>query len=271
MKIPVKLRWMNQEKLNIDLQKIKVVVYGLAIMATIIGAQMFINYSFKDEHKMLEAFSNTKSQAIQSQLKVVGDFGNKYMTSEDKKTMIEFIGNQLGITEGIVYSETKGESTSCLTGTKNAENADTNIEVISVDYPKEDGTVETKQYATVTLTIYKDTDSILPYKKMVENIFNQLELSNYDTSITLQGTYDTQLTLDEKNQIANGIIETLQGKVVTEHRGDSLFTIYAYTALVSDFITSKGSRININVAFTYDEYNDKTVIYVASPILNTDY
>lgn len=271
MKLPVKLRWIDQEKLNIDIQKVKVVLYGLAVMATIIGAQMFINYSFKDEHKMLEAFSNTKSQAIQSQLKVVGDFGNKYMTSDDKKKMIEFIGNQLGITEGIVYSETNGESTTCLTGTKNAENADTNIEVISVDYAREDGTIETKQYATVMLTIYKDTDSILPYKKKVENIFDQLQLSKYDTSITLQGAYDRQLTLEEKNEIANEMIGTLQGKVVTEHRGDSLFTIYAYTPLVSEYIMSKGSRININVAFTYDEYNEKTVIYVASPILNTDY
>ena len=59
--------------------------------------------------------------------------------------------------------------------------------------------------------------------------------------------------------------------MVVEQRGDELYTVYAYTGLINDYVKSEGNKINVNIAFNYNEKKNKTNLYVATPILNQDY
>ena len=46
---------------------------------------------------------------------------------------------------------------------------------------------------------------------------------------------------------------------------------YGYTEKIKDFRIVDGRKINIHIAFSYDEQEDKTWLYLATPFLNTDY
>ena len=43
--------------------------------------------------------------------------------------------------------------------------------------------------------------------------------------------------------------------------------VYAYTALLDDYITVEGKKINLHIAMSKDEANYRTIVYLASPIL----
>jgi len=40
---------------------------------------------------------------------------------------------------------------------------------------------------------------------------------------------------------------------------------------IDEYIVNLGKKVNVNIAISYDETSDKTFIYYATPIYNTDY
>ncbi len=246
------------------------VVYIVVIVGLVTAIQVAINYYFTDEEKMLQAFSGTKSKVIQSEVKVVGKYGTKFLSEQDCKNLITFIAGKTGLSKEMEYQELKGNKATCLTAKKEAVAGDTLIEVIRVE--REEESVRLYDiYINASLTLYKDTDSILTFKSRLEEAMNELDMESYDTAVSLQGVYDGELLLEEKDQISDQLLEDLQGDIVSQNREDGLYIIYAYSPLIGSYMNSGGKRINIQVSFTYDEVNQRTTLYVASPILNSDY
>lgn len=246
------------------------VLYGLGILAVVIAVQMVVNRSFQNEGKMVDAFAGADSKVVKSELQIVGSFGNKYMTKEDKEELIDYLSGKLGIEGKVDKKIAEGSKTTSITANVPGDTSNTSIESISVDYSNNNVT-ETTQYIYVTITIYKDINSILHYKNIVEKAYQEMGLRNTNTSLTFEGEYNQMLSLEEKNQITNAILMTLQGKVVRDNRSDQMYTVYAYTPMVEDYISVENKRVNVNIAFSYDETEKKTMLYMASPVINTDY
>lgn len=254
-----------------SMRKVKVIGYVVGILWLVVAVQVIVNHSFKDENKMLDAFTNTKSQVIKSQLKVVGQYGVRYLTEEDKETMIKFVAGKIGLEADTPIEKAQGTKTLTYTLQKKGTYADSNIEFISVDTENKSKAMETKQYLMVTLTIYEQLNNILNYKNMVEDALDELQLDSYDTAIFFEGCYDGQLSLEKRNEIVEEVMQQLQGRIVIDHRADELFTVYCYTPLVEEYIVSNGEKVNINLAFHYNEEANQTRVYMASPILNEEY
>ena len=77
--------------------------------------------------------------------------------------------------------------------------------------------------------------------------------------------------MNQKNMIADKLIESADGKILTESRQDDLFTVYAYTEHINDYILSGSMKTNLNVIISYDEINDTTEVCMATPLMNEDY
>lgn len=266
--------WNYIKKLNIkkwNLTYVKVAIYSIGILAVMVGVQVVINRSFQNEEKMVEAFSGAESEVVKSQLQVVGNFGAKYMTQADKEELIDFLSGKLGIALPTEKTVVEGNKTTSIATSIVGEKSKTEIESISVDYEKEKNVIETNQYVYTTIEIYDEVESILYYKDILEEAYQELGLEQADVSISFEGAYNEMLTLEEKNTITKGILDKLQGKVVRENRSDTLYTVYAYTPMVDEYISVEKERVNVNVAFSYDEETQKTMLYMASPIINMDY
>lgn len=249
---------------------IQSVLYGLGILAVVVAVQMVVNRSFQNEGKMVDAFAGANAKVVKSELQIVGSFGNKYMTKEDKEELIDYLSGKLGIEGKVDKKIAEGSKTTSITANVPGDTSNTSIESISVDYSNNNVT-ETTQYIYVTITIYKDINSILHYKNIVEKAYQEMGLRDTNTSLTFEGEYNQMLSLEEKNQITNAILMTLQGKVVRDNRSDQMYTVYAYTPMVEDYISVENKRVNVNIAFSYDETEKKTMLYMASPVINTDY
>ena len=79
------------------------------------------------------------------------------------------------------------------------------------------------------------------------------------------------LNYNERKDITDELLKSLDAKVVSENRDSEIFTIYAYTDNIPDYIKSVGRKINLNLSAEYDEITNETVIYLATPINNLDY
>lgn len=87
----------------------------------------------------------------------------------------------------------------------------------------------------------------------------------------LEGSIAGALNSNEKNELADNILKRLDAQIVAENRDSDIFTIYAYSKGVGSYITIGDSKINMNIAIGYDEEQNRTEVYLSSPVNSLDY
>ena len=266
----------------LDNKKIRAMTYIIVLLWVAVGAQFIVNRFFVTKGNIMQAFVNTNSGLMESTLEITARYGTGYLTEEDKKSLILFIAEELGIgvnQEIEVVSEGKRQES---VFTKIAKRASTTVKVVSsyaddtteafVQSNDKEGNIN--HYLLIRLTIFEDvTNDILVYEEKLKDIMETLEVDekNINTTLQFSGAFAGNLSLDTKNKIADRMIDSLKGEVVFENRVDNLYTIYAYTGLLNEYITVDKSKINIQVAMTYDELSDRTKIYLATPLISGDW
>ena len=86
-------------------------------------------------------------------------------------------------------------------------------------------------------------------------------------SVQVIGKFPHDMTIAARNRLTDRIMKKLGCKIVCENREKSLYTIYAYTRGMEEYIISGDDRINVQLAMYYDEIKDETVLCVASPLI----
>ena len=250
-------------------KKIRTTIYVVCVLWIAVLSQHFVNRWYVDDSKLVDAFTKTNSVIISSNLYMVADIGSDYFSEEDEKNLLQFISSEIGLVKDCKI--TKEKDVNAITTKNKSDQAETIIKLLRNKEGKADGTNQIRRYITVDLTIYGDVDSILSYKKRAEKIALKIDSREYESQVTFTGTYNGKLDAAQKDKITDQFMRNLQANVVVQNKEEELYTVYGYTGLIGDYIKSEGKKINVNLAFTYDEEQNKTKLYVATPILNQDY
>jgi hypothetical protein len=260
-KIPTLLR--RQSK------KVKGITYVVAVLWIAVIAQLFVNQYFTDDSRLVNAFTKANSVVVDSNLYLVADMGADYMSGEDERNLLQYMSSEIGLTEECKFTREDGEDT--ILTKRESDQATTIIKLVRNREKTKKNTYVVRRYLILDLTINNNVSSILSYKKKAEKIVSKLDAKTYESQVTFTGTYDGKLSIKERNQITDQFVKDLQADIVVQQRDDKLYTIYAYTGLINDYVKSEGNKINVNIAFTYNEIKNKTNLLVATPILNQDY
>lgn len=89
--------------------------------------------------------------------------------------------------------------------------------------------------------------------------------------VLLEDSFQGNLSLKEKKQITQTMMKRFSADVAKSIETKELFTVYAYTELIDEWITVENQKINLNLLFTYNEGTDETTLIIAAPIYNQDY
>lgn len=263
-------------------KRMRFLVAIVTLLWVAVGAQIVVNKVFMKDGDIIGAFMNTNSGLMESTLEVTANYGNQYLTQEDKLSLISYLSNGLGIRfdqkienyetserkETVFIRESKRAKTTIKVVTVNGNSS---IDAFAQNAEKASGVT---QYVMVRLTIYEDANNdILEYQKIIKSLFEQLKVTttNINTTLQFSGAFAGNLLLETKDKMADRMINSLNGAIVFENRQNDLYTIYAYTGLLDEYIKVDGNKINIQVAMNYDEENDTTKIYLATPIISGDW
>lgn len=102
-----------------------------------------------------------------------------------------------------------------------------------------------------------------------ERIKNNVRESN--GNFTLEGIIPGRLSLTEKAYAESRLFHSLNAQIVEAVREEELYTVYGFSPLFCESVCYGENEINLNVAFTYDEKKDETIVYLAVPFLQIDY
>lgn len=227
------------------------------------------------EADIVTAFASGDYISTVGTISAYANLGKEYMSDEEKKNIINKIASSIGI-EGQIEIETvrdeKSENESVISSSfsRKSSNAVTDISIVTIEHKQQDNTINMEQYILADISINNSLESTVYYDEKLQNAFEDMDISA-DVTLSLNGCVEGALSNSEKNRLCEDIIDKLDGKLVIGSRSDELYSVYAYTEKISDYVLNGTTKSNINIAITYDSDKDVTWIYMATPIIGESY
>ena len=240
-----------------------------AMILWLIFSVRIINSNLNDTKDVVSVFTMSEFDKVEVNVTGFGKYGITYLTDNEKMDILVKVAEGLGLEPGYIIEDKADGKTFEKKLTKKSRNADTVIRVVTV-MSEQDNYYETVQYIEVSLDFKNNIDSANSYCDLIEEIFTA-EAIEGRAMINLKGYIKGALNYDEKNNIADKMIKMLDADVVSQNRESDLFTIYAYSDKIDNSVICAGQKVNINIAEEYDEINNRTIIYLSTPLNNLDY
>ena len=115
------------------------------------------------------------------------------------------------------------------------------------------------------------------YKNIVD-IYAILKnsLSIYSDTVEIYtciaGEYGKKLQIYKYDDILDKILYNMNAEVVDKVQEENFLSITAYSKILKEnYLECLGNKINLNIGIRYSENDDKTLIYIATPIIKLDY
>ena len=241
-------------------------MYAVIVLWAVLTAVYMTNMGRADKVSISTAFTDSVDGEewceLDTYIEGYGKFGVCYLTQEEKERLVENIASALGITSSYGLATVCEDEVNTMVLSKESVNGSVTIKAITQE-PQ-------AQYVYVNITVYNNIDCAVSYRELVEGMFDAMGIQG-NVNMNLVGSIEGALNSTEKNELADGLLDRLGAKVVAENRDSDIFTIYAYSKGAGSYITIGGNKINMNIAIGYDEEQDRTKVYLASPINSLDY
>lgn len=104
----------------------------------------------------------------------------------------------------------------------------------------------------------------------IEKFFEEYHMLVNITTCVI-GTFDGYVDLKENEKKVVEAAKMVKGKIVEEYKEDSLLSFSIFTPYIEEYIYTGSNKMNLNIALRYNEYEDKTYIWIGTPIITIGY
>ena len=242
------------------------IVKAIASFIILMLIGIFISYGDTDNNgydKFLETFNNTQADFKFYNIKANGLINYDITKNEIKDICIDIL-TDLGLEESdIKWEEKWNEKEKQIYIQSNTGNRGISI-------------IGTKKNNDESYIIVDILDNKV-YKNIV-GIYTILEKSLYkysnvvDISTCISGEFYKKSQFNKYDDTLEKILYNMNAEEIDRIENENMISITAYSKLLDkNYLEYLGNKINLNIGIRYSEDEDKTLIYIATPIIKLDY
>lgn len=226
----------------------------------------------KGENEILQAFNEMKLDLSESQLSIWGFYNKSYLNYKQKEKCIKDIAEKLNIEPQYDIKAHSQDGMKELRLIKTSKDANTTIKIVTLENKIEDDVevLEAENYLIVDLVLSRDIKSTLYYKNIIEKILKDMGIKT-QVNLNISGQKNKILTKEEQKNMVKDLLKQLKATKKEVFETNDNYSVYGYSSLISNYIVSNDKKVNLDIAFSYDEKENKTNIYIATPIITVDY
>lgn len=243
----------------------------LLVLWAAAGAKWLAGKFLFAPREMTEVFAEANTKLSESTLEIIAEYGDEFLTIEDKKELLRYLAAGIGLTLEDDISVIEEKDRQAVVYQKQAKQAETVLKCVTLG---ENDTKEAARthYLFIRICIYQDTGEYLSsYQKRVRTLLTKLGAKEQNCTVQFAGNFAGKLTVAQLNEISDRLLASLEANVVCENRTEELYTVYGYVKGQKHSITVDGKKINVQIAASYEEEKDRTKIYLATPIISGDW
>lgn len=214
-------------------------------------------------NRFLEAFESTQADFKFYNIKANAPIDYDISKDEIRSICLDII-NDLGMEESNVKLEDKWNNNEKQIYVQ-AENDNTSISVIGI---KKNSSESYIMVDILDNKVYKNIVDIYAILK------NSLDKFSYEAEIytCIAGEYSKKLQIDKYNDILDKILYNMNAEVIEKVQEENFLSITAYSKVLKEnYLECFGNKINLNIGIRYSENDERTLIYIATPIIKLDY
>ncbi len=248
----------------------KAKIYILLLIWTAAVVQFFINRGIDREEKIVEALAVTEASPYAAEVSAYGYYGNGFLSDEVKERMVKNLAAKLGVTSGYEVESRYSDDGEVTTLSKKGSMGDTVVKVISMNGTDETGGSVIENYILIEVVLHESVDSAYTINKNISEICEDIGV-DITTNIYVGGIIQGQMTEEEMQKNKEDFLDMMNAYEVCADEFDNVYTVYGYTGDIPDFVYQNESRVNVNIAFSYDEESDLTYVHMAIPFVDKSY
>lgn len=238
-----------------------IVLAGFWIVA---GTKLITERVIYRERNLQEAVVMVSPGSTSGKMVFAAKLCDAYLTEADQQRLLLLVAERIGLTVSSQPEVVREEGRSGLVYRKEAKYADSEIALLCL----QEKSGQYAYYLTATLHLFDDDGvAAMHYQQVMSDLAEELGMSQKQASVQVIGTFPHDMTIAARNRLTDRIMKKLGCRIVCENRDASLYTVYAYTKGMKEYIVSGDDRINVQLAMYYDEKKDETVLCVASPVI----
>ncbi|MBO5509921.1 MAG: YwmB family TATA-box binding protein [Lachnospiraceae bacterium] len=239
-------------------------IYLIALVFGAAMLQLYFNSKINHEKNMVaEAMAIEEDELGEGSVTAYGYYGNEAMTEEKRTIIVTKLANELGITEGYEISTRETEDGRLTALTKKGEQADTRVKVISLN------SGENYLYTELILKGVAGR-SAYQYKEKLSEMYADLGISA-SSNLYLMSQRKGELTDEEKQKLTEDFLDSLDAQSVKKLTFDGVDMTYGYSKGIDEYVLQDGLKVNVNIAFSYDESEDITYIHRGIPFVDRSF
>lgn len=234
----------------------------LLTVVSIIFSGIIMSKNQKDGGQlMVEAFNQTTFQAVQSNINTYAILKEPLQNFESMEDYLKIIDEKIGADDSTEIIKDESDEVKSLKKMYMSKSAKITIAL---------ETINDSTYLVTDVILYNYCENIIPIKEQLDELFNDLSLKA-KTNITMTGSYDGNMSYDDKKLTAFDIMKKINAVAQEDYVTDKIYSVVGYTKKINEYIYSDKQKININLALRYNEYENKTYLYLATPVITVEY
>lgn len=135
---------------------------------------------------------------------------------------------------------------------------------------EKDGRTFEGSYITVSLVYTSGVQDLAGTREVLEKTLNAHGVrAKFNSCIT--GCFDGKKDDSELNEACARIFASADARKVEGIREGNLISVSAFSKAIREAVDDNGSRVNLNLAIRYNSFEKKTYLWLATPVITTEY
>lgn len=151
------------------------------------------------------------------------------------------------------------------------------------------GIDEEGNLVTISLSSYENEEDKLEETSLFINLINNKQIvENNDIILKIGeifdknrkpinvtscivGSIDGNIDIDRNEDEIIKSTKEIDGKVIEKYKEDNILSLSIFTPLIEEYIYTGNRKMNLNIAIRYNECEDRTYIWIGTPIITAGY
>lgn len=218
------------------------------------------------EASLIQSMESTHADVLESTISTWGKINEEFMTDQQIEKEINALIEIIKPDETTIQiTKEKGEELNKSTITARSGNK---YYVIVVESVKASSGGES--YVIIDASMDEDSSQLASERKKLEEYFS-VQKSKPNISSCIVGTYNGKLAVEDMKQKIAEAMNIVNAKQVEGIANEEVNSISAFSGNINNFVLSNNKKVNMQIAMRYSSYDDKTYIWIGSPLIHVEY
>jgi galactitol-specific phosphotransferase system IIB component/uncharacterized protein YxeA len=250
------------------MKKFSFILTAILLIATVIGTTYYIkiqNDKNQQEISIVQAFDSSGAKMVLNELYFFVRADDNYKNLDSLTQVCKEVLKSIEISN---YSKNSTSTDSLVKADLSGTTKD-GVKVSAMASIAGSKSGAGDKYITID-AVGTDGGTALLLRDKIEKVFETHKLKAVVNSC-ITGMYEGNLQDTQLENICRKILDDSDAKKVDSYRHENVISVSAFSPMIKDKLNIDGRNVNLSLAIRYNNQENRTYLWVATPIVNTEY